>query len=67
VCPTGSGGACGREHVARSTRGRPLPRRLHGETGTGVVGMCLAESLRGLEGVYPDTAKVASHAGAVGT
>jgi hypothetical protein len=62
-----SGGACGREHVARPTRGSPLPRRLHGEGGTGVVGMCSAESWQGLGGVYPDTAKVASHARAVGT
>jgi len=47
---------------ARTSPATPAARR----GGTGVVGMCLAESLRGLGGVYPDTTKVASHARAVG-
>jgi len=46
---------------ARTSPATPATRR----GGTGVVGMCLAESLRGLGGVYPDTAKVASHARAL--
>ena len=48
---------------ARTSPATPATRR----GGTGVVGMCLAESLRGLGGVYPDTAKVVSYARAVGT
>jgi hypothetical protein len=52
----------------RTTHARTSPATPAARRGiTGVVGMCLAESLRGLGGVYPDTAKVASHARAVGT
>jgi hypothetical protein len=53
VCPTGSGGACGREHVARPTRGRPLPRRLHGEGVSASWGCAWRSRCEGSEACTP--------------